>query len=39
MAIKFDKKAIRNADICKQTSPKYKQILIKTSPKQATRKS
>jgi len=27
------KKAIRSTEICKKTSPKNKQILIKTSPK------
>jgi len=31
--MKFDKKTIRNTEICKKQAQKNKQILIKTSPK------
>jgi len=33
MAMKFDKKAICNTEICKKQAQKNKQLLIKTSPK------
>jgi len=39
MAMKFDNKAIRNAETCKKTSPKNKQILIKTINPQVFKKT